>query len=179
MTDWKLVLIAGVPPILAIILEFFNPISASVSPEDARRLTTPWTATAAHASGAAEVVTSTAEGVLEAGGILPTWISCTAAVVSVAADKASTSSVAVYTLLWVIVSAFIGYFFVSRLKAYILATRLCPCPVRIFARTWTKAISWAMVIANLGVLVFIFCMANLSEQQITHSPAPQVRLSLP
>lgn len=164
--DLKLLLTAGFPPVLAILAEKFNPVSEERIRDRAEKSVAPFVVASTPdrdraVSGLADVVRDTASGALEAGGVLPTWISCTAAVVATAADKGNPLHIAVGALLWTAVSGCFGIWLVSKVDVYELAITVSPgALLRIIARTRLKAISSLLVLVNAIVLTFVWHCAT-------------------
>jgi hypothetical protein len=181
--DWKLLLLGAVPPLLAIVAEFFNPVSGQAAASDVKdqiRALIPNRARDADGKVALEqgervadqerdlaekIVARSVDNAVEVAGIVPAWISITAGIAGIMSEIVRLEVAAAATALVAMFSAVALFFVLTHINYWRLAegTR---CPI-LRAGTKRECLSHAIVAANLAVVLAAVVAATL------HGAPPQ------
>lgn len=180
--NWKLLLLGALPPLLAIVGELRNPVSARKAKVDAQQ---PLDAAIKGAKNdmharnrAGNVLERTVEGALQTASLLPTWIAVNAGIAGILAEMFSPAVGLSVTLVIVALTAILLPRFFSRVDYYALAefregaTPPAPGARRGGFRAWIsrplgsthgERIQRLVVYANGVVIAFAFVAALVVE----------------
>jgi hypothetical protein len=158
--DLKTFILGSVPAALAILTEYKNPISSDVvrtQSFDNSEQFVPIAITGnqrdSQKNAIAEVMTGVAMGATEASGLVPTWISFTAALTAVFIDIIDPLLCLIIVTISTAVTAILGFSFFARLNFYTFskdASRQSICR----GRTGAECASRIVMILN-AIIIFI------------------------
>jgi hypothetical protein len=116
----------------------------------------------------AERIAEVSSGAVEVSGVIPTWISVTAAVSTILADLVGVLQTAVILLAWTLVSGLAGLKFFTTVNYYEMVAYLGKWSPRIGGFTGKQVLSGLLILANIVVIVFVSVVASHSSEPVSN-----------